>query len=107
LFSPTATDFLNFERTVSVSFDGGRWRFDANGAVQPFEEVERYDRRRISDRLTPAMLENYCRSLGIDFAGEDFWGDRGCLIATTEPVGSEAPELSLKAARVRLGLPNS
>jgi hypothetical protein len=42
MFVPHRTDFLNLQRTVAVTNDGGRWRFDANGAVQPFEETERY-----------------------------------------------------------------
>src|SRR5207248_6144953 len=42
MFGPLATEFLNYVRTLSLTNDRGRWRFDANGTVQDFERKELY-----------------------------------------------------------------
>jgi len=46
------TEFLNYERTVSSTFDGSRWVFSADGTEQWFEETEAYKARRIRDQFT-------------------------------------------------------
>jgi hypothetical protein len=51
LFGPLDTDFLNYVRTVSVAFDGGKWRFTATGTPQAFEEIDAYKARRTRDRF--------------------------------------------------------
>ena len=45
LFGPIKTTFLNYVRTVGVTFDGGKWVFEANGTEQPFEEHDTYRAR--------------------------------------------------------------
>src|SRR5437773_2134292 len=65
LFASQPREFLNYERAVGAVNDGGRWCFDVQGAVQPFEEVDRYSARKIRDRFTPDMLERYCSAVGI------------------------------------------
>ncbi len=52
LFAPEEREFLNHERSISVAYDGGKWRFDATGSVQPFEDLERYQAQEIRDRFT-------------------------------------------------------
>lgn len=75
MFAPISTDFLNYVRTVSVVRDGERWRFDANGTVQDFEDVETYKRRRVAERFTSEMLVNYTAALGLrPFDGDFFPG---------------------------------
>jgi hypothetical protein len=39
--------------------DDLRWTFDEAGERLPFEETERYERRRVRDRLTLDMLARY------------------------------------------------
>jgi hypothetical protein len=60
LFGPIKTTFLNYVRTVGVTFDGGKWVFEANGTEQPFEEHDTYRARRVRDRFTSEMLGRYC-----------------------------------------------
>jgi hypothetical protein len=93
----------NIKRGVAVIEDGGRWEFSATGDPMPFEEVEQYSAKRRRDRLTPAMLERYCRALGIDLYVRSFYSEDSVLIADTGRVqGIE--EFTLEEARKRLGL---
>lgn len=61
------------ERRVYVINDGGRWEFSTFGDPQPYEVLERYDARRLRDRLTPETLGMYGRALGIEIADADFY----------------------------------
>jgi hypothetical protein len=66
LIADHETDFLNYERTIEVGTgDNGRKVFTAVGRVQPYEQLEAYRARRVSDRLTPAMVDEYSRELGL------------------------------------------
>lgn len=80
LFGPVPTHFLNYVRTISVAFDGDRWRFDANGVQQPFEEPDAYKESRIHRRFTPEMLERYCRALGIEAFDASAYGPESALV---------------------------
>lgn len=105
LFAPTRRKFLNYERTISVAYDDGKWRFDANGTIQPFENVKQYSARRVADRFTGEMLQEYCHSLGIRLIDEDFYVGDGILFVKNDPRPSGAVELSLEdAARELLPL---
>jgi hypothetical protein len=66
LFGPDGEPPLMYVRTVDAGvFDEGRWRFEARGEVQPFEETEAYSNRRIRDRFTREQLLRYLAALGI------------------------------------------
>ena len=80
MFGPEKTYFLNYVRSISAINDGGRWRWDTSGTVQPFEETQQYTMRRIRDRLTPDMLARYSNALGIRLFEDAFYGDDGCLV---------------------------
>jgi len=83
LYADHRTDFLNYERVVSVDTDdGGRTAFTATGTPQPYESVEAYRARRVRDRFTPAMLETYCRALGVQPFAPDFFGTESVLITS-------------------------
>lgn len=101
LFAPTATEFLNYVRTISVTRDQDRWRFDANGTVQDFEQVDAYKRRRIADRLTPGMLADYAAAFGLRPFDEDFFSGPCVLVTnpTTPPPGAEV--LTIREAQAR------
>lgn len=65
LYGPEPTHFLNHIRSISLTEDDGRWRFDTDGTVQPFEDTERYSARKVVDRFTESMLVEYCSALGL------------------------------------------
>jgi hypothetical protein len=62
-----------------------RWEWHENGEPFPWEEFETYKERRIKDRLTPAMVERYCRHFGIELFDPDYYAGRATLI-TMAPV---------------------
>lgn len=74
LFGPLHTKFLNYVRTVAVTYDGSRRVFNADGTEQGFEEVEAYRARRVRDRFTSEMLERYCQALGLDIFNAETYG---------------------------------
>jgi hypothetical protein len=104
LFAPVRREFLNYERSISVANDGGRWVFNATGTVQPYEKTTNYEAPRIRNRFTPEMLEEYCAALGIRLFAPDFYGPGAILIEVHDPLPPHHPELTLTEARVKLGL---
>jgi hypothetical protein len=104
LFAPEPREFLNIERSVSVINDVRGWTFNSAGTVQPFEQVERYAARKIADRFTPLMLEEYCRAFGIDLFNADFYGGQGFITHSAPWFLSRLPSVTLTEARKQLGL---
>jgi hypothetical protein len=91
IFGPNKTDFLNRVRSISVAFDGRRWVFSAEGAVQPFEDIQRYTDRVMKNRFTSEMLEAYLEHLEIEAFDERFYGPNGEAAIFVEKVGPIAP----------------
>ncbi len=104
LFGPVATDYLNYVRTISLVHDGSRWRFDATGAVQDFEQTGSYSARRLRDRFTSAMAADYCRALGVRPFDSDFYGRRAVLLENPAVVPPGARILDLQATQHWLGI---
>lgn len=104
MFAPTATDFLNYVRTISLTRDGSRWRFDANGAVQSFEDTEAYKRRRVVDRFSATMLVEYCAALGLRPFDPDFFPGPCILVRNPATPSQDALALSLRDAQEWLGV---
>lgn len=104
LFAPHPTHFLNYERIVSSTNDGGKWRFDANGPVQSFEDTARYQKRRVVDRFTPDMLKSYCYALGIRIDSPDFYRSPSVLVSTSDPLQTSLMALSLAQVQQQMGL---
>jgi hypothetical protein len=104
LYGPTDTDWLNRIRHVAVFNDVSGWTFDEDGEVQPFEEPENYERRRIRDRFTSEMLERYCRALGIELNQAEFYLPRSCSVRNTGQIHRGNFSLSIKEARSHLDL---
>jgi hypothetical protein len=50
-----------------------QWEFYQEGAVQPFEQPERYTRRRVRDRFDLDLALTYCEALGIEARSPRFW----------------------------------
>ena len=53
------------DRSVYTANDGGKWKFGQSGEPYPFEEVEAYSVKRVSNRFTPEMLGRYLGHLGV------------------------------------------
>ena len=58
-------------RTIYAANDGGTWRFGERGTPFAFEEVEKYNSKRIRDKFTKEMLSNYLKNLGITGAFDE------------------------------------
>lgn len=104
VYSPAARpgQIHNCERSVHAVNDAGRWRFEAFGDVQPYEEIEQYKARRVRDRFTPEMLERYCAAIGIRLFDPDFYcGPRALIVKA----GWVRNPLTFNEARAKLGLP--
>jgi hypothetical protein len=80
MFGPKGPPWFNVIREMSAINDEGRWEWTITGDVQPFEEVSRYEARRVKDRLTPEMLDRYCAALGIRAFDGSFYGNEGYLV---------------------------
>ncbi len=104
MFAPTATEFLNYVRSVSVVRYEARWRFDANGEVQEFEDPEAYKRRRISERFTTSMLVEYAAALGLKPFDDDFYPGPSVLVRDPAPSRPGLLVLSLREAQEREGI---
>ncbi|MFS0704453.1 hypothetical protein AB6N23_08020 [Cellulomonas sp. 179-A 9B4 NHS] len=104
LFAPTATEFLNYVRSVSVVQYEGRWRFDANGEVQEFEDRQAYERRKVGERFTSSMLVGYAAALGLRPFDDDFYPGPGVLVRSPAPSRPGLLVLSLREARQRAGI---
>lgn len=81
-----AEKMFNLERMISATRQPGGWEFHADGPVLPFERTDRYQSRRIRDRFTPEMLEEYCLTLGNRLFDSDFYGPRFVLIRDPRPL---------------------
>jgi hypothetical protein len=106
MFGPLRTHFLNYVRTISVVRETTRWRFNANGTVQEFEDTEAYKRRKVADRFTPSMLIAYADALGLRPFDEDFFPGPSVLVTNPSAPTADAIVLSLRDAQRRAGIVN-
>jgi hypothetical protein len=98
---------LNYLRTLYAANDGGRWVFGQSGEPFAFEQVEKYQERRVRDRFTLEMLKDYLRHLGLCPFEEDFYlppGSRAWLVQKTGPSTTGGREYTLEEARAARGL---
>jgi hypothetical protein len=102
LEGPHDTEWLNEIRHVSARKDGGPWKFFQRGAVQPFEQVQRYEEKHIRDRFTPEMLESYCAALGIRAFDESFYGRKSFLLHQLTKCPSTSPKWTFQTAQAYL-----
>ncbi len=103
MFGPEKLEkILNYVRSIYAANDGGRWVFGHSGEPFPFEQVEKYQARRVRDRFTFEMLKDYLRHLGLAPFEEDFYmppGSRAWLIQKTGPFTTVGREYTLEEAR--------
>ena len=89
-------------RAIEVANDGGRWVCEEEGEPFAFEQVEKYQERRVRDRFTFEMLKDYLRRLGLSPFEEDFYmppGSCAWLIQKTGPFTTVGREYTLEQAR--------
>ena len=92
----------NYVRALEVANDGGRWVFEQEGEPFPFEQVEKYQARRVRDRFTFEMLKDYLHHLGLAPFEEDFYmppGSHAWLIQKSGPFTTVGREYTLEEAR--------
>ena len=83
-YAPNAESPDVIKRVVQVGNEGSRWDFSEVGPIQEFEDAAAYRRRRRNDRVTPELIDSYCRSLGISVLSSDFYGPEGYLVERTD-----------------------
>jgi hypothetical protein len=75
LQGPDGVPPLMYVRTVSAHCQDGRWSWYTKGTVQEYEQTDRYERRRISERLDRGTLVEYLDALGIRVDDPSFFGE--------------------------------
>jgi hypothetical protein len=98
------TDWAQAERVVAVSYRDARWEFVSSGPELAFEESAAYRAPRIRDRFTTAMLERYCRALGLDAFDPAAYGPVGALLEHRTRRVWPGRAVSLADAQKRLGI---
>jgi hypothetical protein len=102
VYGPRQTEWRNILRTIYAANDGGRWVFGQSGQPFPFEQLEQYQARRVRDRFTFDMLEEYLHHLGLSPFEEDFYLPNGApawLVERKGPVLPNQKEYTLAQAR--------
>jgi hypothetical protein len=104
MFGPVRTHFLSYVRTVSVTQDGTRWRFDQGGTVQDFEDLEADRRRRVIDRFMLSMLIDYAAALGVHPFDPDFYVGPSVLVMSPLPTDVNLRSVSIAEAQRMHGI---
>lgn len=78
-----------------------RWDFIDMGPVQPFEQTERYQARKVTDRFDQELLIEYVAQLGLRPFDADFYApDRhGVIVEATHPPLQGQRRTTLEAVR--------
>jgi hypothetical protein len=58
------TEWLNLIRKIRLEYDMGKWHFEQFGTPFPFEETERYQAKRKTERFDFQLLKKYLIELG-------------------------------------------
>jgi hypothetical protein len=102
IHGPEYIDWQNTLRAISVMNDGGQWTFYNKGTPLPFEDTKRYEARRIQDRFTFEMLQEYLQALGLLPFEESFYmpsAHCAILIEKKGPLSPDVKEYTLAEAR--------
>ena len=102
IYGPRQATGLNTLRTLYVANDGGRWVFGQSGEPLSFEKPAHYQARKVRERFTFEMLQEYLLHLGVAPFQEDFYlptGTAAWRVEKTGPVVSSYKEYSLVESR--------
>jgi hypothetical protein len=101
-------DWSNLIRKIWLYSDMGKWHFELLGTPLPFENMERYDEKKKTDRFDLSLLNLYLREFGIDAFNEDFYlpspNQKAILIEEIDRHGIKNEDLTLDKARRRCGI---
>jgi hypothetical protein len=103
LYLPTGYNgnISNTRRAIASTYDG-RWTFYASGEPPlEFENPAYYTARKIRDRFTPEILDEYLRHLDIRYYDPDYYDvpKPGYLVEKVGPTYERVREYTLEAAR--------
>lgn len=104
LFAPEKREFLNYERSIAITNDGGKWIFTLSGTPQSFELTNTYKKKKVIDRFTPEILTEYSAALGINLFDPDFYDSVGYLFTCVNPNSPCFVSWSLEEAQRKLGI---
>ncbi|PPI54333.1 hypothetical protein [Rathayibacter toxicus] len=93
-------------RAIELIKDG-RWSLDLSGDPLPFEDLEAYKNRRVAERFTPDMLNNYCAALGLRPFDDDFYPGPSFLSETIPTWEMRIKPETFAEAQRRLGITRS
>jgi hypothetical protein len=99
LYGPRDTEWLNVERAVGAVLDGDRWSFVDQGPPLPFEDEARYAARRIRDRFTLELLDEYAGHLGVRPLDDAFYSPPAFVLERRRTPYVDQREYSLEEAR--------
>jgi hypothetical protein len=95
-------DRINCRRSIDATFEG-RWKFRSSGEPYAFEDLSRYEARRVRDRFTPEHLGALLAGLGAPSAPLP---EARPLTAVLFVRDSAAPHLArFSYAQVQTGVP--
>ncbi|MCB0008567.1 MAG: hypothetical protein KDE04_19005, partial [Anaerolineales bacterium] len=105
LFGPRPENSLphNCIRSITAANDGGKWVFDTYGLPLPFENAGQYLLKRVRDKFTFEMLEEYLAAMSLFPFDESFYlppgNERAILATTSAKFRPDARDISLEEAR--------
>lgn len=78
VFGPQKPNIIsNMERVIGIVRDNNRLRLVSNGTPFPFERLDQYQAKRVKDRFTQDLLEQYMAEFGLFPFDESFYMPAG------------------------------
>lgn len=99
-----ATDTIEVvKRNISVTnqCESG-WEWHEHGTRLSFENPDYYKARRIRDRLTDEILEEYCAALGINLFNDEFYGPHFGILRDSRPLPTSVKQENYKTLQTRI-----
>ncbi len=99
------TEWLNLIRKIRLENDLGKWHFEQFGTPFPFEETERYQAKKKTDRFDFQLLKQYLNALGgLSPFDQDFYlppNDQSAILVQIDNTlnSSQNKDVALEAAR--------
>ena len=100
VLGPNGTPPLMYVRSITAHAEDGRWSWRTSGEPQAFEDVERYNARRIRDRFPRSLLIEYLQKMGISADDAGFYGHG---VAISQRVAYERRQMAAQQVREWLG----
>lgn len=108
LSGPEEKDWSNLIRKIWLYNDMGKWHFEQLGMPLPFENPERFEEKKKTDRFDLALLKLYLKEFGIDAFNEDFYlpplNHKAILIEEVFANTDKNKDMTLEEARKRRGI---